>query len=128
MKIVCHEDCGNAPRKLLLRDNHIDYWQGDGRQFLDNVAHDAVWDVIGAGRCEGEAAIRDHMARGRGTEPVSLAIHHIITHGKTASLNATVVFKDGSRVEYCDVYTFAGAGRNAKVKQITTYKIEFAAT
>lgn len=123
MKIVCAEDCGNAPKKLLLRNLIIDHWSNDGRMMVDSLADEAVWSVAGGPRNAGKEAILGHLARGRDGEPTELHIHDIITHGNTASANLTVTMQDGSRVEYCDVYRFGGFGSRAKIKEITSYVI-----
>ncbi len=123
MKVVCAEDCGNAPKKLLLRDLALDYWGDEGRMFVDNLAEEAVWIVVGGPRHVGKEAIREQCANDRGGEPTELHIHNIITHGNTAAANATVTMQDGSRIEYCDVYRFAGFGKKAKIKEITTYRM-----
>jgi len=123
LKIVCAEDCGNAPKKALLRDLSIDYWGGDGQMMEENLADGAVWTVVGQNRVEGIPAIVEQAAGDRSEKPAELLIHNIITHGNTASLNASVVRQDGSRLEYCDVFRFSGFGKKAKIKEITSYRI-----
>ncbi|HLS89253.1 MAG TPA: nuclear transport factor 2 family protein [Sphingobacteriaceae bacterium] len=123
MKVLCAEDCGNAPKKALLRDVTIDYWGGDGQLMLENLADGAVWTVVGQAPAEGIQAIVEHRAGDRSDKPVELQIHNIITHGNVASLNATVLRQDGSRLEYCDVFRFSGFGKKAKIKEITSYRI-----
>lgn len=123
MKVECAEDCGNAPKKVLLRDLTIDFWADDGRMLVDHLTDKAVWSVVGGPRHVGKQVIREQLAHARGGEPVELLIHNIITHGNTASANATVTMQDGNRIEYCDVYRFAGFGPKAKIKEITSYII-----
>ncbi len=121
--VECVEDCGNAPKKLLIKEISIDYWGDRGQKFLDQLADEAVRVVVGGPRHVGIEAIRAQMANDRAGQPTELRIHHIITHGNTAAANATVIMQDGSRMEYCDVYRFSGFGKKAKIKEITSYRI-----
>lgn len=91
---------------------------------VEYFADAAVWNVVGGARHVGTEAIREQLEKGRDDEPVELLIHNIITHGNTAAANATVTMRDGSRIEHCDVYKFAGFGPKAKIKEITTYLIQ----
>lgn len=88
----------------------------------ENLADGAVWTVVGQNRVEGIPAIVEQAAGDRSEKPAELLIHNIITHGNTASLNASVVRQDGSRLEYCDVFRFSGFGKKAKIKEITSYR------
>lgn len=123
LKIECAEDCGNAPKKLLLKEICIDYWGEGGHMLLENLSEEAVWNVVGGSRHVGLAAIRAQLAHGHGGQTTELRIHNIITHGNTAAANATVTMQDGSRIEYCDVYRFGGFGKKAKIKEITSYRM-----
>lgn len=123
MKVHCAEDCGNAPRKALLRDVAADCWGGTGDVLAAYVADDAYRRIVGGPLLEGEEAIRHFAVTGRGGEAAALHIHNIITHGNAASLNGTVTMEDGRVVEFCDVYKFAGFGPKARIKEIVTYTV-----
>lgn len=128
MQVQCAEDCGNAPKKRLLRDLCIDHWGDEGAMFGDYLTDEAVWHVIGEAQTRhvGKDVVHDALQSSRIGKPAELHIHNIITHGNTASLNATVVLEDGNRIEYCDVYRFAGFGPKAKIKEITSYRFHIA--
>lgn len=122
MKVICKEDCGNAPRKLVLRDLQTAWARGEVDAVLEHVRDDIVFDVVGRERIVGKDAFRAELERRAGAGSVSeLHIHNIITHGWTAALNATITLADGRRYAYCDVYIFAGAARTAPIKEITSY-------
>lgn len=131
MKIVCAEDCGNAPKKRLLKELYIDFWGGEGRMLFDNLTEDAVWSIVGGPQYVGKEAIKEAIEeaitepfeKSRDGRPSELVIHNIITHGNTAAANVTVKMPDGSRIEYCDVYRFGGFGPKAKIKEVTSYVI-----
>lgn len=126
MKVVCPVDCGNAPRKEILRDWNIAWAGGDasaGELLADNI----VYEPVGAPPIEGKAAVQAWLLEKHGTGftvPDELHIHNIITHGNTAALNASLIMNDGRRFDYCHVYLFNGFSKTAKLKRITAYGIE----
>lgn len=124
LKVVCAEDCGNSPKKQLLRDLTIALAKQDIESWLEWMRDDVVWEIIGEDRLEGKVAMADRLQSWHDRSISELEIHHIITHGNTASLNATVFFADGKRLDYCDVYNFGGFGKTAKIKKIMSYVIQ----
>src|SRR4051812_3535537 len=47
VKVNVQPDCGNAPKKIFLRDFMIAFANNDVSFILDSLADDAVWDVVG---------------------------------------------------------------------------------
>lgn len=90
---------------------------------IDHLADHAQWKLVGGGSHEGKQAISQQLDNLRRDQPVELHIHNIITHGNTAAADVTVMMQDGSRIDYCDVYRFAGFGPKAKIKEIRTYRV-----
>lgn len=125
LKVTCAEDCGNSPKKALLRDLHVDLWGNEGRILLAALHGRVTWRRADGERVAGKDAVYGRMRMERCPDlrgmPEELAIHDIITHGRTAALNATITMGDGSRLEYCDVYRFAGVARTAPITEITSY-------
>lgn len=122
MKVECADDCGNAPKKALLRDVIIDFWKG-GQMVGDHVTDAVVWRLVGVADYKGKEHVVDELLRSRTDEPAELIIHNIITHGNTAAANVTAIMQDGGRIEYCDVYRFSGFSKTAKIKDIATYRV-----
>lgn len=123
MIIECAEDCGNAPRKNLLKRYNIAYAQNDFDFCLEWVADDIVWEMIGEQRFEGKQAFEKALAQMKENEVQMLQIHQIITHGNVASANGTLTFVDGKQWAYCDVYQFRGFSKTAKIRTISSYVI-----
>ena len=46
-RMTIHADCGNASKKLLLRNLNIAFAQGDVEGILGHFADDIRWQVIG---------------------------------------------------------------------------------
>lgn len=124
MKVVCPVDCGNAPRKLILRDWNIALAGGDASSVGELLADDVMYEAVGEQQLEGKASVQTYFEETGSVATEELHIHTIITHGNTAALNATRVMSDGRRYDYCHVYLFNGFSRQAKLKRITAYCIK----
>lgn len=107
----------------MLMDLAVAFARGDLTPQIGTLAHDVVLDVVGDRRLEGVEAVGKFVEQTRVANIKELHIHHIITHGPTAALNASLMTEDDMRHEYCDVYVFASAGKQAKLKEITSYRI-----
>lgn len=148
MKVLCPLDCDNAPRRGILRDRNIAWARGEASA-AELLADDVVYEPAAGSPVEGKAAVVSYLSRPAAgvaehavaradglavdnhddavatctvhSVPVELHIHHIITHGNTAALNATLFLDDGRRVDYCHIYLFNGFAKTAKLKRITAY-------
>ena len=122
MKVTVEEDCGNAPRKLLLRDFNVALAAGDLGAVLDRVSDDIAWKLVGNQVVEGKAAF-ERALQGSTMKVAHLRIENIITHGKTAAVDGELELENGFKLAFCDVYRFTGAGRRAKIDRITAYVV-----
>lgn len=120
IKIVCAEDCGNSPRKELLKQVTAAFAVNDTDIIEENFADNVTWNIVGDKTIDGKAVVIDSM---QNNTTVELKITNIITHGKTGAVNGTLMNKDGERIAFCDVYTFSSAGKKAKIKRIMSYII-----
>ncbi|SFE04206.1 SnoaL-like domain-containing protein [Lentibacillus persicus] len=120
IKIVCPEDCGNSPKKEILKQVTIAFAANDtdiiDRMFADN----AVWEIVGDKTIDGK---NDMIASMKNNNTAELHIANIITHGKTGAVNGTVINKDGKRIAFCEIYNFSSAGKKAKIKETRSYFI-----
>lgn len=123
MKVDCAENCGNAPRKELLRDFTIALAKNNSNFFSEWLKDDINWEIIGEKNIQGKEAFESRIVEMNKREVEHLRIEHIITHGNKASVNGSYTYKDGKRNAFCDVYEFAGFGRKAMIKKITSYFI-----
>ena len=123
MRIVCPDDCGNAPRKVQLRDFIIACAQGALGPHAELLAEGVVWDVVGEKAIVGRAAVGAYLEAAPGARPEELRIHTIVTHGSTAALNATLLGPGESRLELAEVYHFTGAGSRGRIRAAKSYRI-----
>lgn len=122
-KVICAEDCGNAPKKALLRDFHVAFAEYDESFILESVADDIQWRVIGDVEVQGKEELIRMLEQMQEEETAELIIDNIITHGNTASVNGSAKMANGEAYAFCDVYRFSGYGKNAKIKEMTSYVI-----
>ncbi|MEV6719461.1 nuclear transport factor 2 family protein [Streptomyces xanthochromogenes] len=112
-------DCGNAPRKEVLRDFVIAMAEADGETLAGMVGEGVEWHLVGEAVLRGRAAVRAWAAG----LPVAREITFgaVITHGREAGVDGTTEAADGRRYAFCHVLRFAGAARTAKIAEIRSY-------
>jgi hypothetical protein len=124
-RIVVEEDCGNAPKKQVLRDFNIAIAEQNTAQILDPIADTICWEIVGEKRLEGkeqvEEAIAQMMQSGKMSE---LILRNIMTHGTVGAVDGIATYENGERVAFCEVYRFTSGAKNAKIKEITSYRIK----
>lgn len=123
VKVVCDEDCGNAPKKVLIRDFITAIARGDQDFVQGNVTNEIVWEVVGKAKIKGVEVYLESLSQHPLQEPnrKDVVIRNIITHGNVASANGTIS-ANKKIVDFCEVYHFSGF-KNAKIKAITSYII-----
>ena len=122
LKVIDVPDgCGNAPRRVILRDFVVALYSGDFESVSEWLREDTVWDFLDDARLADIEEIRAALAAT--PLPRELQIHTIITHGRDASVDGNITFTDGSRTGFSHVIQFAGATKTAKIKAIRTYQV-----
>lgn len=123
LKLTAPDDCGNAPKKLVLRDFNTALVTKDHPIILDTIADDIAWTIVGDETVRGKEAFIRKLDELLNDPAVELVIDYIITHGYTASANGKVIGTKQT-CNFCHVYRFAGASKTAKIKEITSYFIK----
>lgn len=121
--VVCHEDCGNAPKKLLLRDFNIAFAKNEKAFLIEQITDDAVWNIVGRQKVCGKDEFSKALNQMEQKKAIEIQFSNIITHGRTGAVNGTIRYNEGN-YSFCDVYTFNSAGKKAKIKEITSYVIK----
>lgn len=124
VRIIAGDDCGNAPKKLQIRDFNIAFANGDVDALLQSVTEEICWNRVGEGMVEGKAAFERALQQMSQAEVTELVIEEIITHGNVGAANGLLRFADGKACAFCDVYRFSSHSKNAKIKTVTSYVIE----
>ena len=124
VKVDVKADCGNAPKKLFLRDYHIALANHDLAAILSSFADDIQWERVGKRSINGKAEFEHVLEEIWDKKLESVTIDNIITHGNAASVNGNLTHVQGMAYGFCDVYTFTSNAKNAKIKAITSYLIK----
>ncbi|MCY4021276.1 MAG: nuclear transport factor 2 family protein [Chloroflexi bacterium] len=123
LKVSVNADCGNAPKKLLLRDLNIAFARADVEGILDKFTEDIRWRIIGEADLRGKAAVREALEKMQNVLASELVIHSIITQGREGAVNGVITMEQGGSVAFCDVCQFASAA-GKKIKLMKSYAVE----
>ncbi|WP_061963910.1 nuclear transport factor 2 family protein [Demequina aurantiaca] len=121
LDVIDSPDCGNAPRKAVLRDIAIGLARADAAALGPYLADDAVWTLVGDRDLTGAQEIRAWAASA--PRAAELRFASVLTHGPEASMSGTVTLASGERTFFSHVLRFASAGKSAKAKRVTSYLI-----
>lgn len=116
------EDCGNAPRKIVIRDFLIAVYDLQIDDVTESI-HDSIqWDVVGSQMLSGPDEVRAWLVEQ--PRAVELTLNTVITHGTDCGADGAVKLAEGSRSSFSHIIVFAGHGKNAKIKEIRSYIID----
>ncbi|MFH5831965.1 nuclear transport factor 2 family protein [Halalkalibaculum sp. DA3122] len=90
---------------------------------MGHVTSTIRWEIVGDQIVEGRKAFAKALKAMEADEPMELTIHHMITHGKEASVNGEMKTAAGQVYAFCDVYKFSGF-KNPKITEMTSYVLE----
>jgi hypothetical protein len=122
-KVQIQADCGNAPRKLFLKNLNIAFANGDSDYLTDILPESINWIIVGQKNITGREKYLKELKRHKLWKVKELIIHTIITHGPDAGVCGQIVTPDSLKYSFCDIYKFKGAG-GTRIKSITTFIIE----
>jgi hypothetical protein len=123
VKITVDEDCGNAPKKLFLKDFNIAFAEKDIDFVADSVSDDISWDIVGDKTVQGKHNFLETLEQATNDHISELIIGKIITHGKEGAVSGMRTLQNGKHHAFCDVYEFSGA-KGTQIKTITSYIIK----
>jgi len=122
-KINIQEDCGNAPKKLFLKDFIVSIVTNESTFVINNITDDIRWNVVGRQCMSGKPDVLSELRQARNNGVIELTINTIVTHGYDGVVDGLLKFKDGNTVAFCDIYRFSSPRNNAPIKTIKTYSI-----
>lgn len=124
VKVTCHEDCGNAPKKQYIFELLIASAGANIDTVMDMVTEDIRLELGGRSTYDGRGEVRkiieEDGSRAKATE---LIIENILSHGNVCAANGIMIFDDGGKVAFNNMYAFDGFGKNARVRQIQVYSV-----
>jgi hypothetical protein len=114
-------DCGNAPKKRVLRDFSIAFARHDKSAVLAAVVDDVEWRIIGDRDVTGIEAFGDALDDAWSATVHRLSVETILTHGAQGSVSGSLLLAGSKTLHFCDVYTFTSHSKSAKIARITSY-------
>ena len=109
MEINIPNDCGNAPRKIFLKDFHVALAEGDIRFLEKHVTEAISWEIIGCKSIETKARYLEEVRHYPQWNVQKLTIDAIITHGNDAAVHGKFTTADGNEFAFSDLYKFKGS-------------------
>jgi len=122
-KINIHTDCGNAPRKIFLKNLYIAFANADIDFITQTIPENISWDIVGQKKIHKKNSYIKELKSNKIWKVKELTLDAIITHGSDASVSGNVIATDDSAFSFCDVYRFKSAG-GTTIKSITTFSIK----
>lgn len=123
VKVQVAEDCGDTPKKQLVKDFNIAFAESNTEKILDIMTGDATWTLVGDNTYQGKDNIRVALEKMQIAEAKELKIDNIISNGNRCVANGTMVFADGV-IGFCDLYVFDSYARDAKIKKLVSYGVD----
>ncbi|MFY0663653.1 MAG: nuclear transport factor 2 family protein [Natronospirillum sp.] len=110
--------------QLKLRAFNEAFASNDIDAVLSMVTDDIEWAMAGDHTIVGKDNMAHALREMASNEIMTLTIHNIITHGRTAAVNGELQAPNGgSRYGFCDVYQLNGL-KDPKIKVLTSYVAE----
>ncbi|HWO52817.1 MAG TPA: hypothetical protein VNM49_00270 [Paenibacillus cookii] len=128
VKIICAEDCGNAPKKEFLRAFNVAFVSNDSGFIMEKIIDDIQWNFIGSNVLQGKDEVLSMLEKLISKKPTELVISNIITHGYSGSLNGILKLEDHTSYAFCHVYRFNSSLNKTKIKEITSYIVDISKT
>ncbi|GAB3798868.1 hypothetical protein [Virgibacillus kimchii] len=122
VKIISPSDCGNAPKKKVLRDFLVAFAVKDISFINEYTRVDIYWEIVNDMVIQGREEMVKLLDKRMVSPTLELEIHTVITHGKTASANGTLKLENNRVYAFSNVFNFVSAGKNT-IKDITSYVI-----
>jgi hypothetical protein len=124
VKVNVQPDCGNAPKKLFIRDFMIAFANGEPSALLDCIANDVRWEMIGEQTLNSKPEVEGALGKILDTTIKEITLFSIITHGDEGAVNGTMKRANSKTYGFSHIFTFNSHGKNAKFKRIISYVIQ----
>ena len=120
-KITIEPDCGQAPKKELLRDFNVAFAKGDSAFTAQCVSDDIRWTIHGDRLLEGKARFSDYMNTMKNYVVEEMTLHSVIVDDDQGAV-AGKMKMNGIAYAFCDMYTFSPS--EDTIREIRSYAIE----
>ena len=124
MKLIIPKGCDNAPRKQIVIDFTVAILKQQNKIIKEYADESVIWYQLKDNKkTEGQSLLINFLQDENKDIIDCLEIYQVITHGKFASINGVISLTNGTKVDFCDVYTFRNTAKSGKVKEIKSYRL-----
>lgn len=116
-------DCGNAPKRVFIKDLKIAFAERDSSFLLDRVTDHIVWNIVGERAITGKENILAYLEELNQFPVAELRLDSILSHGREGAAQGLMKIESGTWYGFSDFYQFSSAKGDA-VKTITSYLIK----
>ena len=109
-KILVTPDCGNAPRKLFLKNFHEAIANGKADVLIMLLPDTIKFSLVGEDEVQGKQNVLKSIKASPLWKVKELKVDTIITHGPDASVSGEVIGQHKQRTAFSIVYRFKSAG------------------
>jgi len=120
MKFTKTVDCGNSPKRELLKDLSCLFATYDIETAMAYMDEDVQWTLVGDKSVDGKEQFAAALQKHSDIKVKELILHSIITHGKEGAVYGEMIMENGEHYVFSDIYTFKSAKGN-KVKSIVSF-------
>ncbi|SHM35197.1 SnoaL-like domain-containing protein [Cyclobacterium lianum] len=90
---------------------------------LDAVTDDIQWTIVGDRVISGKEPFAKSLREMASPQPMKLEIRHMVTHGREAVVEGSMISPEGKNYSFCDIYSFNGF-KDPKIKAMKSYVFE----
>ncbi|MHA2788592.1 hypothetical protein ACXZ66_05530 [Corynebacterium sp. S7] len=119
MEVLIPEDCGNAPRVNIVGRFVANWAEGNTEAMSKWLSTDVVWNPVPAEELVGVDAVLSQIPA---EQPERVDVNTIITHGRLASCDGTLTFKDSVQ-HFSLVFRFTSASKKAQIKTVRAFLV-----
>jgi len=119
-RMILGRDCGNSPRKRLLQEFYMAIYEGDSSFIASHLQENITWEFPGITFEDKESCLK-YIKKYHSLKINELSLTKIITHGAEAAVIGSITAEPGMSYQFCDVFTFASAGKSA-IKSIISFQ------
>ncbi|WP_430591853.1 hypothetical protein [Humidisolicoccus flavus] len=122
LKIVDQPDCGNAPRRELVRELTTHLAAREASLVTAFLSDDVEWSVNGNTPMRGTDAVEAWISAGPALR--ELRFGAILSHGREASIDGVMVPTSGALLPFSVFFRFTSTAKTAPIAAVRSYFVE----
>ena len=120
MEVIIDADCGNAPKKLQVRDWLVAVASADTAAAGSLLTDDVVCDLASGDAVTGRAGVLDALV---GRPARELVVSNLLSHGKHVAAEGRITREGAQPERFACFLTYTGHGKAALVGNIVWFDV-----